>query len=88
MRYVKKANLTRLFQLSFVITLLLTNYVGAQAIRLPNVPREDLLIVDLLVGRVSNPTVFNPYRVGTILEDGLHNLALDSLWDINTVTGK
>ena len=88
MRYIKRANLTRLFQFSFAVALLLTNYVGAQAIRLPNVPREELLIVDNLAGRISNPMVFNPYQPSTILHQGLHNLVLDSLWDINTVTGK
>jgi peptide/nickel transport system substrate-binding protein len=68
--------------------LLLGAVAGAQAIRLPNVPREELLIVDNLAGRISNPAVFNPYQAGTILHQGLHNLALDSLWDINTVTGE
>lgn len=83
-----KTTIKKLLSLGLFLVLLLVGWVSAQAIRLPNVPREELLIVDLLVGRVSNPTVFNPYRVGTILEDGLHNLALDSLWDINTVTGE
>ncbi len=70
------------------VVLLVGNVAIAQAIRLPNVPREELLIVDNLSGRISNPTVFNPYQAGTTLHQGLHNLALDSLWDINTVTGE
>lgn len=87
MHYPKSA-VKRLLFLGFLLSLTLVGWAGAQSIRLPNVPREELLIVDNLAGRISNPTVFNPYQPSTILHQGLHNLALDSLWDINTVTGE
>lgn len=70
------------------LAVVLGTIASAQTIRLPQVPRQDMLIVDNLAGRIANPTVFNPYRTGTILHQGLHNLAMEVLWDINTVTGE
>jgi len=55
---------------------------------LPNVPREELLIVDSLDGRIANPYLYNPYITGVNLNQGSHQLIFDHLWDINTVTGK
>lgn len=57
-------------------------------VQIPDVPRNEMLIVDNLAGRIANPSVFNPYISGVTLHQGLHNLALDSLWEINTVTGE
>jgi peptide/nickel transport system substrate-binding protein len=71
-----------------ILALVLSTAAIAQTIRLPQVPRQELLIVDNLAGRIANPTVFNPYRTGVVLHQGLHNLAIESLWDINTVTGE
>ncbi|HEX3349765.1 MAG TPA: ABC transporter substrate-binding protein [Acetobacteraceae bacterium] len=51
-------------------------------------PREETLIVDMLSGRVSNPTQMNPFVEGVTISQGLHQLVLGQLWDIDTTTGK
>ncbi len=51
-------------------------------------PREETLIVDMLNGRVANPTQMNPFLEGVTISQGLHQLVLGQLWDIDTTTGK
>lgn len=51
-------------------------------------PREETLIVDMLNARVANPTMMNPFVEGATISQGLHQLALSQLWDIDTTTGK
>lgn len=82
------SNLSKLLRWLSILVLACSFLAGAQTIRLPDVPRHELLIVDNLAGRIANPAVFNPYRTGVTLHQGLHNLGLESLWDINTVTGE
>ncbi len=51
-------------------------------------PRNQTLIMDALDGRVNNPTQMNPYLQSTLHNEGLHQLALSQLWEINTVKGE
>ena len=51
-------------------------------------PREQTLIVDMLNGRVANPAQMNPFQEGVTISQGLNQLVLGQLWDIDTTTGK
>lgn len=51
-------------------------------------PRNETLILDNLGGVVSRPDFFNPYAPGVDMGRGYHELCLDNLWEINTVTGE
>jgi peptide/nickel transport system substrate-binding protein len=51
-------------------------------------PRDQTLIVDMLDSRITNPTNMNPFQEGAALIQGLHQLALGQLWEIDTKTGK
>jgi len=75
-----------LIVIPLILLVVLPSAVIAQV--LPNVPRQELLIVDSLDGRITNPQQLNPYIPGTNFNQGYHQLALDHLWDIDTVTGK
>jgi peptide/nickel transport system substrate-binding protein len=74
--------------ISIMIVSLLSGMSSVFAQILPNVPRQQLLIVESLDGRITNPRQLNPYVPGTNMNQGYHQLALDHLWDINTVTGE
>jgi peptide/nickel transport system substrate-binding protein len=65
-------------------------YAGSALARDTDVgtPREQTLIVDMLSGRVANPTQMNPFLEGVTISQGLHQLVLGQLWDIDTTTGK
>jgi len=51
-------------------------------------PRSETLIVDMLNARVANPNSMNPYQQGTTINQGLHQMAVSLMWDIDTAAGK
>lgn len=52
-------------------------------------PRAETLIVDMLVGRITNTSQMNPYLPGVVARSyGFRNLIWEVLWDIDTTTGK
>ncbi len=51
-------------------------------------PRNETLILDNLGGRVERPDFFNPYAPGVDMGRGYHEVCLDNLWEINTITGE
>ncbi|MBE2240843.1 MAG: ABC transporter substrate-binding protein [Caldilineaceae bacterium] len=50
-------------------------------------PRNETLILDNLNGSLERPENFNPYTPGVEMGRGYHEICLDNLWDIDTVTG-
>ncbi|EAR51838.1 oligopeptide ABC transporter, periplasmic oligopeptide-binding protein [Oceanicola granulosus HTCC2516] len=79
----------RLARLGTAATLaLIAGTATAQEMTDVGTPRADTLIVDMLGARVSNPTNMNMYQQGVILGQGLHQLALSLLWDIDTAAGE
>jgi peptide/nickel transport system substrate-binding protein len=72
----------------FVVGLLILPMLsegGAQI--LPNVPRDELLIVDALHGRIAIAD-FNGWKPGISMGNGLHQMLLDTLYYQNTATGE
>lgn len=53
----------------------------------PGVKREDVLIIDILHGRIANPTQMNWWVPGTLPGWGLHQFCLDALWYTNHSDG-
>ncbi len=51
-------------------------------------PRNETLILDNLNGSLERPEYFNPYTPGVEMGRGYHEICLDNLWEINTVTGE
>jgi len=59
------------------------------AIQLPaGISRSETLICDIDGGRVGNPDVWNPYTPGVRMDQGLHNVVLEYMWEINSHTGE
>ena len=50
-------------------------------------PRSQTLVVENLVGVVSNPGQHNPYMSGTNFDGGLRQLVFSNLWEMNTIQG-
>lgn len=55
---------------------------------LPNIPRSETLIVDILHGRVGNPGNFNLWSLGSLSGHGPHQLLMDALWYVDPQTGE
>jgi len=51
-------------------------------------PRNETLILDNLGGSLERPENFNPFTPGVEMGRGFHEVCLDNLWEINTVTGE
>jgi peptide/nickel transport system substrate-binding protein len=52
-------------------------------------PRNETLIVDILAGRIADPTSMNPYMPGSAaVNNGLHQLLYEFLWEIDTMKGE
>jgi peptide/nickel transport system substrate-binding protein len=51
-------------------------------------PREDMLIIDAQYPSIPNPDQLNPFQEGVDTEQGLKQLAIGALWEIDTITGK
>lgn len=50
-------------------------------------PRDQTLVVDMLNARVGNPANMNVYQQGVTINQGLHQVAMSLLWDIDTAAG-
>lgn len=59
----------------------------AQELTVAGTPRAETLVVESLVGIVSNPSQSNPHMSGTIQDRGLHQLVYSNLWDMDTING-
>jgi peptide/nickel transport system substrate-binding protein len=55
---------------------------------LPNIPRSETLIVDILHGRIGNPGNFNVWIPAAPRGQGIHQLLLDALWYVDPQTGE
>ena len=51
-------------------------------------PRNETLILDNLNGSLERPENFNPFTPGVEMGRGYHEICLDNLWDVDTVTGE
>ncbi|PMQ01232.1 MAG: peptide ABC transporter substrate-binding protein [Dictyoglomus sp. NZ13-RE01] len=79
-------------KLSFTIVLiLLLSLLGSSVTFsqiLPNLPRNETLIVDALHGRLANPKDFNFWKPGVSVGNGTQQMLLDGLWYLDPQTGK
>jgi peptide/nickel transport system substrate-binding protein len=88
MEHATGRRLTRLGAAALAALMVSRNAGAAGAQTDVGTPRDQTLIVDMLDARVTNPTNMNPFQEGAALIQGLHQLALGQLWDIDTVSGK
>jgi peptide/nickel transport system substrate-binding protein len=81
---------TRTSRLGLLTGAALLALTGLAAARTTEVgtPREQTLIVDTLWGHIPNPTQMNPFVEGVTVAQGLSQLVLSPLWEIDTTTGK
>ena len=71
-----------------ILTLVLAMSTAVLAQVGPDIPREETLIVDILSGRVPNPTRFNPWAPGTTADAGIHQFMGESFWCVEYAQGE
>ena len=59
---------------------------GELARIIPGVPRNEVLIVDALHGRLADPGNFNHWRAGVSIGNGLHQMLADTFWYVEGQT--
>ncbi|NLV92327.1 MAG: hypothetical protein GX030_08040 [Firmicutes bacterium] len=74
--------------LLLILTLVLAMSTAVLAQVGPDIPREETLIVDILSGRVPNPTRFNPWAPGTTADAGIHQFMGESFWCVEYAQGE
>ncbi|MCS7201391.1 MAG: ABC transporter substrate-binding protein [Dictyoglomus sp.] len=73
-------------KLIFIFILVILTTSSSQV--LTNLPRNELLIVDALHGRIMNPKDFNFWKPGFLPGNGAHQMLFDALWYHDPQTGK
>ncbi|HOA99846.1 MAG TPA: ABC transporter substrate-binding protein, partial [Candidatus Atribacteria bacterium] len=74
---------------SVVLAILLVGAAGVSFAQvLPEIPRAETLIVDILHGRIGNPGNFNVWIPGSQAGHGLQQMLMDALWYVDPQTGE